>query len=121
MNKLEFNKLVGDNVIPRLIERNIAFESRMLEDDDEFERELVKKVIEEAGEIRDSSDREELIKEIADLVDVVDALRKLNEISDEELAVALATRREKRGGFSKRQYVLWTEDDGYRSNGSTKA
>lgn len=119
MDKLEFNKLVGDNVVTNLAERGVAHEARIIDDDDEYERELLKKLVEEAGEARDAHDCDELIKEIADLVDVIDALRKLNDISDEELALAIAARRQKRGGFSKRSFLLWTEDDGYRSNGST--
>lgn len=119
MNKLEFNKLVGDNVVADLIERGIAHEARTL-NDDEFEQELIKKVLEEAGEMSKADDHEDLIKELADLIDVIDALRTLNDITDDEIAAALAFRRQKRGGFSKRSFLLWTEDDGYRSNGSLK-
>jgi len=121
MEKLQFNKLVGDNVVPKLEARGLQFEARTIESDEEYGAELVKKIVEEAGEVRDAKDREELVKEIADLVDVISALRELKGITDDELSAALAVRREKRGGFSKRSYVLWTEDDGYRSNGSTKA
>lgn len=118
MKKLEFNKLVGDNVVPRLEKQGLQFEARTIESDEEFAHELARKIVEEAGEVRDAGDRSELVKEIADLLDVIAALRELRGITDEELTTAIASRREKRGGFTKRSYVLWTEDDGYRSNGS---
>lgn len=121
MEKLQFNKLVGDNVVPKLEARGLQFEARTIEGDEEFARELVNKIVEEAEEVRDSVDRAELVKELADIVDVIAALRELKGITDDELAAAIASRREKRGGFSKRQYVLWTEDDGYRSNGSKQS
>lgn len=90
-----YNKLVRDNIPNQLRAKNIPFEERIASEE-EYKEELIKKVGEEAAEfLADKS-----IEELADLVEVVEALKKLPEYTNlEEVRI---TKLNDKGGFEKR-------------------
>jgi predicted house-cleaning noncanonical NTP pyrophosphatase (MazG superfamily) len=91
------------------------FEIRVMDDDVEFERELLKKVVEEAEELRAASNHEAAVKELADVLQVIEAVKSLKGITDEEVEAMREARLEKRGGFLKKILLIWSEDDGYEA------
>ena len=111
--RLYFNKLVRDIVPDSLGAKGCAYETRIL-DNQEFEQELLKKVGEESNEVASAKDRTELIKEIADLEDVLDELKRLKSIAPRELEEAKETAFSKKGGFTKHLFLVWSADDGYK-------
>ena len=108
MPKFYFRKLVRDKVIwnclnePETLETNY----RAL-DSDEFVRELIKKVTEEAAEIdiNPGADRQAVLTELADLQTVVDTLRQTLGFTTDELKLAMEQKISQKGDFSGRNYI----------------
>jgi predicted house-cleaning noncanonical NTP pyrophosphatase (MazG superfamily) len=76
--------------------------------DDEYRHALLAKLVEEAQEVA-AADRDELVKEIADLYEVIDALLVAFDLNREAVLAIQRNRRARRGGFEKRIKLLWTE------------
>ena len=90
-----YNKLVRDKIPELLDSKGISYEKRIASTE-EYRVELVKKMQEEAAEFAEAGSPEEL----ADILEVADALRKLPEYQD---VVALQQKKRKeRGGFEER-------------------
>ncbi|NOY35861.1 MAG: nucleoside triphosphate pyrophosphohydrolase [bacterium] len=88
----KYNKLVRDKIPEFLDGKNVPYEKRIASDE-EYKIELIKKLDEEAKEFSAEGEPEEL----ADVIEVVEALKKLPEYAEVE-----NLRREKlkkKGGF----------------------
>jgi predicted house-cleaning noncanonical NTP pyrophosphatase (MazG superfamily) len=99
-----YNKLVRDR-IPEIIQaagQEYATEVMSLED---YQQALREKLIEEAQEAADASD---LIGELADLYEVMDALINVYGIEPGAIVAEQRRKREERGGFSQRIRLLWS-------------
>ena len=72
-----FNKLVRDN-IPDIIASNGEEAVIKVLDDDEYKKELYKKLLEETNEVISSKDFNETIEELADVLEILSAIAKLN-------------------------------------------
>lgn len=91
----KYNKLVRDKIPEILDLKKIPYEMRIA-DDNEYKAELIKKLLEEANEFAETPVEEEL----ADVLEVVESLKKLLEyLNVEEVRLS---KKEKRGGFEKR-------------------
>jgi predicted house-cleaning noncanonical NTP pyrophosphatase (MazG superfamily) len=102
----EYNKLVRDR-IPEIIQQN-GLECKILTlTKSEYCQALRQKLIEEAQEAAEAS--EELIAELADLYEVIDALLETYGINRELVLAEQQRRRSDRGGFERRIKLLWTE------------
>lgn len=93
----EYDKLVRDG-IPEVIRANGEDPTVRVADDEEYERRLREKVVEEAEEFAESGDPEEL----ADVLAVVEAYREHADVSAERLAELREAKAAKRGGFADR-------------------
>jgi len=78
-------------------------------DDSEYDQQLRVKLDEETAEVVAAQGRKELIEELADLYEVIDALCVLHSISKEELLAIQQNKRESRGGFYERAFVTIAE------------
>jgi predicted house-cleaning noncanonical NTP pyrophosphatase (MazG superfamily) len=99
-----YNKLVRDR-IPEIIQaagQEYAAEVMSLED---YQQALREKLVEEAQEAADARD---LIGELADLYEVMDALIKVYGIDPDAIAAEQRRKRDERGGFSQRIRLLWS-------------
>ncbi len=114
MKKLIFNKLIRDKISANLKKKGVLFKTRVLKNK-EYERKLIKKVTEESLGVFHAKNRQELTEELADLVDVVEEIRKLNKITPKALLDQREENQKKEGGFKKRLFLLWTSDDGYKT------
>ncbi len=90
-----YNKLVRDKIPELLDKKGVSYEKRIATPD-EYKQELIKKLLEEAGEFAEEGSAEEL----ADVLEVVSALKQLSEYENVE-QLREQKRREK-GGFEKR-------------------
>lgn len=115
MNKIFFNKLIRDKIPEKLKAKGCNFEIKKMNEID-FETELLKKVGEEASALPIAKSKEELISEIADVLAVIDEIKKFKNISEEQLETAKKTNFDKKGGFDQRLFLCWTSDDGYKTN-----
>lgn len=109
MEKHVYNKLVRDRIPEIMTAKGKQFEITALAEDSDFENALLQKVVEEAAEVRSAQGRDELVKELADLAEVVRALCELKGVAPGEIEVLRARRHEERGGFEKRLLLLWGE------------
>lgn len=115
MEKIYYNKLCRDKV-PDLI-ANKGFECGVREvDHDEYRREIIRKVFEEASGVSNHSGRSGLLKELADLIITIDAVKKEFGISDEDVNEAVEQSIEEKGGYEDRLYLSWSSDTEYSSN-----
>ena len=109
MIRFYLQKLVRDKVVKKCLddEEVLHTEYRIL-DKQEFRRELLRKVHEEADEIPLNDDRrDESLKELADLQEVVDALRQDFGFSIEQVQEEMAHKKQDKGGFDKRHYIKY--------------
>lgn len=93
----EYDKLVRDD-IPAIIEENDERPVTRIADEAEYERRLLDKLDEEVAEYR--ADREH--QELADILEVLHAIRKQQGISAEELEEIRAAKAAERGRFDDR-------------------
>lgn len=115
MEKIYYNKLCRDNV-PDIIHAK-GFDCSVREmDHDEYRREVIRKVYEEASGVSNHAGRESLLKELADLVVTLDAVTKEYSISEEELDAAVEKSIEEKGGYEDRLYLAWSSDTEYSSH-----
>lgn len=93
----EYDKLVRDR-IPEVIEANGETPRVHVADEAEYERRLCEKLDEEVREYRKAGD----VEELADVLEVVHALRELAGVSADELAEIRAEKADRRGRFEER-------------------
>jgi predicted house-cleaning noncanonical NTP pyrophosphatase (MazG superfamily) len=117
MRKIYYNKLIRDK-IPEIIESNGSkYEVREIEDVEEYQQQLLKKVREEAAGVSRSRDREHFFEELADLIVVIDALKAAYNVDEAELREAIESNRVRKGGFDKKLFLHYaTDEDGYKSD-----
>lgn len=90
-----YNKLVRDRIPEILDNKGISYEKRIASQE-EYKEELVKKLEEEIGEFT----KENSIEELADVIEVIEALKQLPEYADVE--EVRKNKAEERGSFEQR-------------------
>lgn len=111
MIRFYLQKLVRDKVVKKCLDdpEFLHTEHRTL-DKQAFRRELLRKVHEEADEIPlDDDQRDEALKELADLQKVVDALRQDFGFSTEQVQEEMARKKQDNGGFDNRHYIEYND------------
>ena len=106
--RITYDKLIRDR-IPEIMDRDgVRYEVDELESDS-YREALAAKVVEEAEELRAASAREDVVKELADVLEVLEAVMRFDGIDMGEVRTVQAVRREARGGFERRLRLRWTE------------
>ena len=111
MIRFYLQKLVRDKVVKKCLDdpEVLHTEYRTL-DKQAFRRELIRKVHEEADEIPLGDDQQdEALKELADLQEVVDALRQAFGFSIEQVQEEMARKKQDNGGFDNRHYIEYND------------
>lgn len=117
--RIYYNKLVWDNVPDIIRAKGKDCEVRTLTDD-EYRVELLKKVEEEASALPETASKQELIDELADVITVIEYIKKLEGISELELADALERHSRLRGRFDRKNFLVWSSDNTYVTNEKSK-
>ena len=100
-----YKKLVRDN-IPDIIASNGEKPVTRKLEEEEYKKELLKKLIEESKEALEAiNNKDELTKEIGDVQEVIFAVIKAFKLSDININELRVKRKEKRGGFEKRMFL----------------
>jgi predicted house-cleaning noncanonical NTP pyrophosphatase (MazG superfamily) len=115
MKKIYYKKLIRDEIPKRIEESGGKYLCKKLNQKD-FKKELLKKVSEESNGITFAKKKKEIISEIGDVLDVIDEIKKVFKISSEEIKGSRKNEFRRKGGFKKKQYLVWAEDTGYKSN-----
>ncbi|MBS0015617.1 MAG: nucleoside triphosphate pyrophosphohydrolase [Arthrospira sp. SH-MAG29] len=103
----EYYKLVRDR-IPEIIEKSGGKPEIKVLSEAEYRIALRNKLREEAEEVN-QSDAANLVEELADILEVVEALMKSYNISEEQIQLKVDEKRAQRGGFEQKIMLLWTE------------
>ena len=77
-------KLIRDK-IPEIIEKKWWKCNYYIADEVEYNIELLKKIVEEAIEVQNSNNKNELIEELADVMEVINSISKNNWITKKEI------------------------------------
>jgi hypothetical protein len=111
MVRFYLQKLVRDKVVKKCLDDKEVLHTEYRElNKQEFRRELLRKIHEEADEIPlDDNQRNESLKELADLQEVVDALCQDFGFSTEQVQEEMAHKKQKKGGFDKRYYIEYND------------
>ena len=104
---LEFNKLVRDR-IPEKIQRNGEEAVTAQLDKTILSQLLKRKLVEESLEVLDAEGDENLIVEIADILEVLDGILSQHQIDIQAVLQQKEKKREKAGGFEKGVYLKKT-------------
>lgn len=105
MPKYRFNKLVRDKYFEDMqndTSQNTIF--RKL-DQDEFITEILNKIEEEASELKNFKNEDNLVEELADLYELLDIIKNEMNISEDDIQNAKLQKIKKAGGFDKKIYV----------------
>lgn len=104
MPSFKLNKLVRDKLVDDYIKCNQQAEYKKLSSA-EHKSELIRKIIEEVGEIKSDNSSDEIISEIADIKQAIDDYAELCDISSEQIESKKQLKFNKKGGFSGGNYV----------------
>ena len=107
MRRFKFAKLVRDNIVQGIIDEGNTPSWRTLSDED-YIYELKKKIVEEANEIP-GINGDDLIKELADVQEIIDSLLNVLTVTKDDLVEAQKKKNEKAGSFKNRQYIKYVE------------
>lgn len=104
-----YNKLVHDRIPELILAEGRKCATEILNDVD-YRQALLAKLVEEAQETAKSTPTE-LIKELGDLFEVIDALFMAFNLDKDAVIAVQKKRRDERGGFEQRIKLLWTAID----------
>lgn len=105
-----YNKLVRDRIPEIIGNSGKKFTTKIL-DDDQYELELKKKLKEEMEEYQNTSNDNEALEELADLLELMHALAKVHGASMEEVEKIRQDKASKRGGFEEKIFLIEVEDE----------
>lgn len=100
---MSYKKLVRDN-IPNIIKENGNTPIIRILSDEEYKIELEKKLIEECNEVLESTN-EDRIEELADLLEVIYALARIENKEFKDIDEICKLKRLKRGSFNDKIYL----------------
>ncbi|OJU72914.1 MAG: hypothetical protein BGO07_01750 [Alphaproteobacteria bacterium 40-19] len=102
------DKLVRDRIPQAMSESGITVHQRVMQDA-EYTKRLNDKLFEEAQEVVDAVNTEELQEELADVLEVLMAMARLRGIEFFQILKAAEGKRSQKGGFNQRLYVDFVE------------
>ena len=99
-----YNKLVRDK-IPEIIKNNNETPITRILDNKEYKQELEKKLLEEYHEVLGTLTSEERIEELADMLEIINALAKLENKTLEDVIKVSKIKKDKRGAFKEKIFL----------------
>jgi len=112
VKKFFHKKLIRDK-IPQVIETSGGkYELRVM-GKSEFEKELKKKLIEEAKELIEVP-RKDLLNEMVDVLELLKSIAEHYQIDFKLVEERQVKKRKQRGGFKKRLFLIWSSQEAGR-------
>jgi predicted house-cleaning noncanonical NTP pyrophosphatase (MazG superfamily) len=108
MREYPFNKLIRSKLPARMEKEGVVVNAQTLEME-EYIAKLKQKIIEEATEVSESTSHEELITELADVLEVIYAIAEASNISQAEIENVRIEKREINGHFKPEHYVHYIQ------------
>lgn len=104
-----YNKLVRDNIPQIIVKSGKTFKIKILEEK-EFLLELKKKLVEESNELLKTTSKEDMIKELADIYEVLDYILIEHKIDLLEVKKKRIQKNMTNGGFDERIYLEYVKE-----------
>ncbi|MEB3055058.1 nucleoside triphosphate pyrophosphohydrolase [Bacillus pseudomycoides] len=105
-----YNKLVRDR-IPEIIKNNGKTSATRILDEKEYIEEIGKKIGEELTEYLEAESKEHKVEELADLLELINALAQYEGVTLEDVEKVRKQKAEKRGGFQERIFLVEVDED----------
>ncbi len=105
-----YNKLIRDK-IPEIITNNNATPKISVLSTEEFRIALNKKLTEEAHELAEAKSNEEILNELADILEVIETIAKNSNITSREIIKRKEEKKQERGAFEKRLFLEYTDEE----------
>ncbi len=105
----QYNKLVRDR-IPEIIEQSGKSCKLSTLSAERFLAELKRKLLEEATEAQNTSNDEDLLRELADVLEVITTLAEATGIGMAAVEDTMLERAAERGRFEKRLFLHWVDE-----------
>ena len=105
MRYFTFNKLVRDKIVESMIQNKQVPTGIRVLSDSEFTKELLKKLGEEVTELQQIDDKEKLLEELVDVIEILNYLKKDLNLSASEISAKIAAKKKTHGGFDNRVFV----------------
>ncbi|PFO84730.1 nucleoside triphosphate pyrophosphohydrolase [Bacillus cereus] len=105
-----YNKLIRDR-IPEIIKQNGKTPITRILDEKEYIEEIGKKIGEELTEYLEAESKEHKVEELADLLELINALAQYEGVTLEGVEKVRKQKAEKRGGFEERIFLVKVHDD----------
>ncbi|MBP6892109.1 nucleoside triphosphate pyrophosphohydrolase [Candidatus Babeliales bacterium] len=102
------NKLVRDKIVEIMEQLGSKLYWIKLEDK-EFIKQLKIKLVEEANEVTHANSKEAVLEEMADVLEVFQALAQAYNISSKEITAVQKKKRDEKGGFKNRTFLTFAE------------
>lgn len=99
-----YDKLVRDR-IPEIIQKEGNIADIIILSEESFIQAIKEKLIEEANEVCNAQNRDDILSELADLQEVMDTIKQLYNINTLEVNTIQAVKALQRGKFEKRLYL----------------
>ncbi len=109
MQRKQYNKLVRDK-IPEIIAQNGGNPTTVTLEESLYQSALSDKLHEEITELETATTKQDITAEIADIVEVLEALALTHNVSFEQILKEKEEKREKRGGFTKRIFLEYVDE-----------
>ncbi len=107
MHKFKVEKLVRDKIAEEMIASENA-DYKVL-NDKEYVEELKNKILEETKELLPIKDRDKIVKELADIQEVIDTLIETLKSSKQKIKEKQKKENKKSGAFKKKLYIKTVE------------
>jgi len=104
-----YKKLIRDN-IPGIIAKEGKTAEIISLDSETYLRALKEKLVEEAREVVQATTKEEILSELADIQEVMDALKEEYFIEQHEVNMTQAVKAIRNGKFTKRLFLVSVEE-----------
>ncbi len=108
MRRYQFDKLIRSKLPARMIDEGVIINSTELSEE-EYITQLKNKIDEEAEEVLLASSRENLKTELADVLEVIQALAKATGIKMQEIEKARLEKLKVNGNFQANNYIHYIE------------
>lgn len=103
----KYNKLIRDKILEVIEAAGEKPYHRILNKSD-FQREIKKKIIEEAKELVKARKEDEVVNEIVDIQELIDVLIAELGVKKLDIRREQSLKNQKRGGFNKRLFLIKT-------------
>ncbi len=107
----EYPKLVRDLIPDIIMRQGRTPETGIAKDDDEFRLYLLAKMVEESNELKKAKNKDHIAEELADIMELIETILNLENLSSEDIKNIQKDKREKRGGFEERIILHDNGDD----------